>query len=134
MGARKRGLKMPRSPHVQQVIGSYKGLQIVLVYTKFMLRAYQKSLRFKPEHRIFKEKFQEAIFDQVRLFNDAAKTTQISKIHIADSGVATLQEFLLLAVNPDLRLISIEEYRSMSENLSESGAMLGAWLNGRKDG
>lgn len=125
---------MARSPHVQDVIGNYRGLQIVFVYSKFMLRMYKRSLRFPPQHKIFKEEFQRLLFDQIRLFNDAAKTSQTGKIHIADSGVATLQEFLLLAVHEDLRVISIGEYQSFSEELSESGAMLGKWLNGRKNG
>lgn len=125
---------MARSPHVIDVIGCYKGLQIVLVYKRFMMNMYWKSMRFQPQHKIFKEQVQKALFEQIRLFNDAAKSSQSSKIHIADSGVATLQEFLLIAVDPDVHLLSPKEYRNLSRQLSEAGAMLGQWLNGRKNG
>lgn len=91
-------------------------------------------MRFPTVHKVFKEQVQQALFEQIRLFNDAAKSSQSSKIHIADSGVATLQEFLLLAVDKKLRIISPDEYRGLSRELSEAGAMLGEWLKGRKNG
>ena len=105
-----------------------------MVYKKFLLRMYKRSMRFPAEHRVFKERIQTALFDQIRLFNDAAKSSQTGKIHIADSGVATLQEFLQLAVSKELHIISPEEYRGLSRDLSEAGAMLGEWLKGRKNG
>lgn len=76
----------------------------------------------------------ETTFAQVKLFNEAAKSDQVSRLYLADAGLATLREFLRFAAEPTRKLISRHQHEVAEVHLAETGAMLGAWINKAQKG
>jgi hypothetical protein len=62
------------------------------------------------------------------LFNDAAKSGQISKLYIADSGLSTIRDLLRVLSESNIRLLSKKQYGVSTLMLYEVGAMLGEWI------
>lgn len=52
------------------------------------------------KHRAIKDAMLSAMFEQYRLFHEAAKSNQVSKIYLADAGLAHIKELLRFMADP----------------------------------
>lgn len=102
----------------------------------FVNYMYPMVINWSNRHRTFKDKFIDAMLSQIQLFYDAAKSNQISRLYLADSGISALKEFLRLAAHhdPKLRLLSGHQHEVAERHLTETGAMLGAWIKKARKG
>ena len=114
---------------VIEVRGSARGLAVTQRYMGFVNYVYPMSSNWSGKHRVFRDVFLGRALDQIALFNDAGKSNQVSRLYLADSGLATLREYLRFASNPARKLMSRHQHEVAEIHLAETGAMLGAWIN-----
>lgn len=107
---------------------SKASLIIVEKYESFFNYLYPMLINTSRQHRILRDVALTALLNQYQLFRDAGKSNQISKLYLADAGMAYLRDLLRLLSHPDRRLISRRQYEVASSHLAESGAILGAWI------
>ncbi len=94
---------------------------------------YPKLTNTSRVHRVMRDEFLKAIFDQYKLFHAAGKSGQVSRLYEADAGLAYIRELLRFmswsGVKQDGKgLMSLRQYEIASVHLAETGAMLGAWI------
>lgn len=68
------------------------------------------------------------IISQIGLFNDAAKSGQVSKLYLADSGLSTIRDYLRILSESNIKLLSKKQYGVSTTMLAEVGSMLGEWI------
>lgn len=107
---------------------SYRALLIIEKYRRFRNYVYPMTVNWSNKHRSFKEEFLKTMFEQVKLFNDAGMTNQVSRLYLADAGLSSLREFLQFAAEPSVRLMTPQQCVVAQGHLSESGKILGAWI------
>lgn len=113
---------------VKDPIVSNQLLTIVEKFEDFVQYVYPITLNFDRCHNVAKDKFLSAVFGQVELLNDAGKSGQISRLYLADSGLASLRFYLRFMVHPSRKLITQHQHKVASVHLAEVGKMLGAWI------
>ena len=89
---------------------------------------YPLVLNVSRKHRIVRDALIAAMFDQQRLFYEAAKSGQASRLYVADAGLAHIKELLRFMSDPSRRLMSRRQYEIASVHLAETGNMLGGWI------
>jgi len=115
---------------IREEIVSRKGMAIAQRYMGCVNYLYPILTNLSGRHRVFRDLFLAALFEQIKLFNDAAKSDQASRLYLADAGLASLREFLRFAADPARKLISRHQHEVAEIHLAETGAMLGAWIGG----
>jgi len=65
------------------------------------------------------------------LFYQAAKSNQVSKLYLADAGLADLRFLLRFLADEKRRFISRHQHEVAATHLAEVGAMLGAWIRNK---
>lgn len=108
-------------------------LYIVSKYETFLDYMYPVAQNIPRQHGVAKQLFIRDMLDQVGLFIDAGKTNQVSRLYLADAGLATLRYWLRFWSSPARRVLTPRQHRVGDVQLSEVGRLLGAWI-GRKQG
>lgn len=103
-------------------------LAIVERYERAVNYLYPLLLNMSHKHRVLRDSLIAALFEQYRLFYEAAKSNQASRIYIADAGLAHIKELLRFMADPARKLVSRRQYEVASVHLAEAGAMLGGWI------
>ena len=101
-------------------------------YDQFFNYIYPLACNMSHKHKVMKEELIHALINQYRLFHDAAKTNQKSKLYLADSNLAFIKEILRMMVDPSRRLMSRRQYETASVRICEAGSMLNSWINRAK--
>lgn len=107
-------------------------MAIIETYDRFFEYIYPMACNISHKHRELKQQLQVAILLQYRLFHDAAKTNQKSKLYMADSNIAFIKEILRIMASPKRKLLSRKQYETASVLICEAGAMLGSWISRAK--
>ena len=106
-----------------------KQLEIVEKYEEFANYIYPVCVNIpRGGHVTLRNKMTECIFNQVELFIQAGKSNQISKLYLADAGLAMLRFYLRFLVHPSRKLISNNQHRVASLHLCEVENMLTGWV------
>ena len=71
----------------------HRALSIVERYEGALNYLYPILLNISHKHRVLRDETLRVMLAQVGLFNDAAKSNQVSRLHIADAGLATIRGF-----------------------------------------
>ncbi len=111
---------------------SMRQLAIVERYETFLHYIYPIFMGIPRAHYILRDRALDAALDQPRLFIDAGKSPQISKLYLADAGLAHLRSILRFCAHPGRKLISRQQHETASVHLAETGRMLGAWIRGQQ--
>lgn len=109
-----------------------RNMAIIEKYDHFFNYVYPLAVNMSHKHKILKEEFIHALLTQYKLFHDAAKTNQKSKLFLADSNLAYIKEILRIMVNPQRKLLSRRQYETSSVLICEAGSMLNSWINRAK--
>ncbi|EGQ8491902.1 MULTISPECIES: diversity-generating retroelement protein Avd [Vibrio] len=80
------------------------------------------------KHGVLRSEIQSGLFNQVKLFIEAGKSNQKSKLYMCDAGLANLRYLLRFATNAKRRLLTTHQHEVALIQISECGAMLNAWL------
>lgn len=115
-------------PLVFQETAGSSGLVVAQRYETAVSYLYPLLLNMSHKHRILRDETVSALFTQYRLFHEAAKSKQLSKLYAADAGLAYIKELLRFMADPSRKLVSRRQYEVASVHLAETGAMLGAWI------
>lgn len=107
-------------------------LLVISKYNTFFMYLYPILINMSGKHRVLRDKTIEAMINQFHLFNDAAKSNQVSKVYLADSGIATLRELIRILSNEKIKLLSQKQYGTSSLHLAEVGKILGSWIKHKK--
>ncbi|MEW5782770.1 MAG: diversity-generating retroelement protein Avd [Pseudomonadota bacterium] len=103
-------------------------LAIVERYEGAVNYLYPLLLNMSHKHRVLRDAMLTALFEQYRLFYDAAKSSQVSRAYVADAGLAHIKGLLRFMADPARKLVSRRQYEVASVHLAETGAMLGGWI------
>lgn len=103
-------------------------LILIEKYNDFLDYIYPTTLYIPNKHKDIKIIFLRLIFEQVDLLYKAVKTTQVSKMYEADSGLHTLRYQLRFLSDKKRRLISRRRAGIAMVKLSEVGKILGAMM------
>jgi len=113
---------------------SVEQLAIVEKYERFINYAYPIAQNAPRRHGRARDMFLTAMLGQVQLFIEAGKSNQVSKLYIADAGLAHLRFWLRFLVHPSRKIITPKQHRHALSILAECGQMLGAWIAGKRKG
>jgi len=97
-------------------------------YSQAVNYLYPLLINTSRKHRIVRDALIGALFDQYRLFHEAAKSGQVSRLYAADAGLAHIRELLRFMADPARKLVSRRQHEVASVHLAETGAMLGGWI------
>jgi hypothetical protein len=109
-----------------------QGLAIIDKYEEAVTYLYPILQRCPRAHGNVRDAMMAALFEQVGLFYQAAKSRQPSRLFAADANLATLRFWLRFAANPKFKIITPHQNRQALRLLAEVGAMLGAWIKTAK--
>lgn len=107
---------------------SRKGLAIVEKYEEALLYLYPIIQASPRRHGNARDAIMAAMFEEVALLYQAAKSGQPSKLYAADVNLAFLRFWLRFAANPRIKILTIRQHRKALALLAETGGMLGAWI------
>ena len=107
-----------------------EGLVLIEKYQTFFNYIYNPLICCNRRHRIFRDKFIETLLDQFKLLHEAVKSNQVSKIYLADAGIANIRSQLKLcpSKNVQRRILSLKQVENSEGLLSEVGKILGKML------
>jgi hypothetical protein len=80
------------------------------------------------KHRIMRDEVLKQVIGQIGLFNDAAKSDQVSRLRLADAGLSTIRDFLRILSDHNIKLLNPRRYGVATTLLAEVGAMTGEWI------
>lgn len=106
-------------------------MAIVERFEGFMNYMYPIALNIPRAHYVARDRLMSLMFEQVSLFYQAAKSNQVSKLYLADAGLADLRFLLRFLADEKRRFISRHQHEVAGTHLAEVGAMLGAWIRNK---
>ena len=106
-------------------------LIIIEKYDGFVNYIYPIVQNMDRKHGTVKEMITQSIFIQVELFYKALKSEQKSKLHEADTNLATIRYWLRFMAEDKRRFISKRQHQTASIKIDEVGKILGTWIRGK---
>lgn len=104
-------------------------LEIIEKYEEFINYIYSICVNIpKGGHVTLRNKMTECIFNQIELFIQAGKSNQISKLYLADAGLAMLRFYLRFLVHPQRKLISHNQHKVATLHLCDVEDKLMMWI------
>lgn len=103
-------------------------LKIIEKYGTFFRYIYPMLINMGGKHRVIRDRTLDQVIFQIGLFNDAAKSNQINKLYLADSGLSTIRDLLRILSDQNIKLLSLKQYGVSTSILAEVGSMLGEWI------
>lgn len=110
---------------------SQRQLAIVERFEGFVNYLYPIALNISRSHHIARDRLLAAMFEQASLFVQGGKSSQVSKLYLADAGLSDLRFLLRFLAHDKRRLISRHQHEVASVHLAEVGKMLGAWIRAK---
>jgi hypothetical protein len=102
-------------------------LAIVEKYEVFVNYLYPILQRSPRQHGVIRDKVLAALFEPIGDLYHAAKSRQVSRLHVVDARFATLRSYLRFLVRNTVKIITPAQHRTALALIAEPGAMLGAW-------
>ncbi len=110
---------------------SQRQLAIVERFEGFINYMYPIALNVRRTHHVMRDALIRQMFEQVSLFSQAGKSGQVSKLYLADAGLADLRYMMRFMSDSRRKLISLHQSEVASIHLAETGKMLGAWIRSK---
>lgn len=102
-------------------------LAIVEKYETALNYLYRILQNCPRKHGVARDAMLGCLLGQPELFYMAAKSSQVSRLYVADGNLATLRFWLRFMVHPDRKVITPQQHKVALGHLAEVGRMLGAW-------
>lgn len=112
----------------KEVTQCYEQMNIVEKYEKVISYLYPIAQNIPNKHSVAKKMLIECLLEQVKLFTEAGKSGQISRLYIADAGISQLRFWLRFLVSKQVRGITPHQVESAQVLIAEVGRILGAWI------
>jgi hypothetical protein len=114
-------------PIVRNENSATDALAIVEKYEAFVHYLYPILQRSPRQHGVLRDTVLAALFVPVGGLYRAAKSRQVSRLHVVDAEFATLRSHLRFLALPGIRILTPHQHEVALTLLAESGRMLGAW-------
>ena len=116
----------------KEVLQSYEQMAIVEKYETAIAYLYPVAQNLPRRHGVAREMFLECLLGQVQLFVEAGKSGQVSRLYIADAGLAQLRFWLRFLTSKAVRGMTPHQEQTAQVLLAEVGRLLGGWIAGQK--
>lgn len=103
-------------------------LAIVEKYETVISYLYPIAQNMPRSHSTARDMFLACLLDQARLFIEAGKSNQVSRLYIADAGLATLRFWLRQLNAKHIHALSDKQMAVSLTHIAEVGKMLGRWI------
>lgn len=107
-------------------------LLIITKYNEYFMYLYPMVVNLSNRHRVLRDHMVSEMVSQYTQLHLAVKTNQLSKYYLADTGLATLREYMRILSSPNLKLMSLKQYGLASAKLTEVGKLLGSRIKDLK--
>lgn len=112
----------------KEVTQCYEQMNIVEKYETVIAYLYPIAQNIPRKHGVAKAMFIECLLEQVKLIVEAGKSSQISRLYIADAGLSQLRFWLRFLVSKQIRSITPHQVETAQVLIAEVGRLLGAWI------
>ena len=116
----------------KDAVQSYEQMLIVEKYETVIAYLYPIAQNLPRRHGTARAMFIDCLLGQVQLIVEAGKSGQISRLYIADAGLAHLRFWLRFLNSKPVRGMSSHQVETAQVLLSEVGRLLGAWIAKQK--
>jgi len=110
----------------------YEQMAIVEKYETVISYLYPIAQNLPRKHGMARDMFLECLLGQVQLFVEAGKSSQISRLYIADAGLSHLRFWLRFLMGKQVKGITPHQVETAQVLVAEVGKMLGAWMSRQK--
>ncbi len=107
---------------------TYEPMAVVEKYESVIRYLYPIAQNLPRKHGIARDMFLACLLGQVQLFVDAGKSNQISRLYVADGGLANLRFWLRFLSSEQVKGITPHQVKTAQALVAEVGKMLGAWI------
>ncbi|MBK6742514.1 MAG: diversity-generating retroelement protein Avd [Hydrogenophilales bacterium] len=111
---------------------SYDQMAIVEKYETVIAYLYPIAQNIGRRHGVAKVMFIECLLEQVKLIIEAGKSGQVSRLYIADAGLAHLRFWLRFLSSGQVRGLTPHQVETAQVLIAEVGRLLGAWIAKQK--
>ena len=112
----------------KEVTQCYEQMNIVEKYETVIAYLYPIAQNIPRKHGVAKAMLIECLLEQVKLIVEAGKSSQISRLYIADAGLSQLRFWLRFLVSKQVRSITPHQVETAQVLIAEVGRLLGAWI------
>lgn len=112
----------------KEVVQSYEQMGIVEKYETAIAYLYPIAQNLPRRHGAVREMFLVCLLGQVQLFVEAGKSGQISRLYVADAGLAQLRFWLRFLTSKAVRGMTPHQEQTAQVLLAEVGRLLGSWI------
>lgn len=112
---------------------SNRQLVIIERYDEVVAYLYPILHSLPKSHAVLRQKALDCLLEQPRLFIEAAKTNQVSRLYAADANLALLRWYLRFLSDSGRRLIGRRQVEVASIKVAEVGQLLGAWIRNKQE-
>lgn len=111
---------------------SYEQMVVVDKYETVIAYLYPIAQNIPRTHGVAKAMFIECLLEQVKLFTEAGKSNQISRLYVADAGLSQLRFWLRFLSSKPVRSITPHQVETAQVLIAEVGRVLGSWIGKQK--
>ena len=115
---------------IDEVGKCYDQMAIVEKYERVIAYLYPIAQSMPRKHGVARQMFLECLLGQPDLIIQAGKSNQVSKIYLADAGLAHLR-FWMRFLN-SIKCMTVHQLQTAQVLVAEVGAMLGGWIKRRQ--
>ena len=109
---------------------SYDQMSIVEKYERVIAYLYPIAQNLPRKHGVARDMFLECLMGQANLFFEAGKSNQISRLYIADAGLAHLRFWMRFLLS--IKGLTSHQLTTAQVLVAEVGGMLNAWIGRHK--
>ena len=107
---------------------TYEPMAVVEKYESVIRYLYPIAQNLPRKHGVARDMFLACLLGQVQLFVEAGKSNQISRLYVADGGLANLRFWLRFLSGEQVKGITPHQVKTAQALVAEVGKMLGAWI------
>lgn len=113
---------------------SYEQMLVVEKYETVINYLYPIAQNISRRHGVAKAMFIDCLLEQVKLFVEAGKSNQISRIYIADAGLSQLRFWLRFLSSKPIHGITHHQVETAQVLIAEVGRIVGSWIAKQRRG
>ena len=107
---------------------TYEPMAVVEKYETVIRYLYPIAQNLPRKHGVARDMFLTCLLGQVQLFVEAGKSNQISRLYVADGGLANLRFWLRFLSSGQVKGITPHQVKTAQVLVADVGKMLGAWI------
>lgn len=113
---------------IKEGLVSFDQMAVVEKYEGVIAYLYPIAQNMPRKHGVARDMFLECLLGQTRLFIEAGKSGQVSRLYTADAGLATLRFWLRFLHAHPVRSITAHQVEVALVLIAEVGKMTGTWI------